>query len=241
MITYSMSASAIKRILKRDIKSIQTQKLNDMGIFIEFDEQNMLCAKAMILGPVDSAYRNGIFFFDIEFPTNYPYSPPRVSYISRGSIRIHPNLYTGSSKHNYLGKVCLSILGTWSGPQWTTIMDISSVLLSIQSLLDNNPLDHEPGFSGKKMAVHDNYKRCVEYETIRTLILKNTSDIPEPFLCFKPIIQSHFNSIKQEVEDYLFHMSETETNEEIMFVSTYHIRIVLNYKYLLHKLKSLKK
>ena len=34
------------------------------------------------------------------------------------------------------GKVCLSILGTWSGPSWTHTMDITIVLLTIQSLLD---------------------------------------------------------------------------------------------------------
>ena len=37
-------------------------------------------------------------------------------------------------------------------------MDISSVLISIQSLLDMNPLDHEPGFTGKTSEVHENYR-----------------------------------------------------------------------------------
>ncbi len=36
-------------------------------------------------------------------------------------------------------------------PQWTTIMDIGTVLLSIQSLLNNNPLDNEPGYSNRKL------------------------------------------------------------------------------------------
>ena len=78
-----------------------------------------------------------------------------------------------------MGKVCLSILGTWSGPQWTTIMDISSILISIQSLLDMNPLDHEPGYFGKNTPVHHNYRDCVAYETYRTLILRNIFNIPE--------------------------------------------------------------
>ena len=43
---------------------------------------------------------------------------------------------------NGQGKVCLSILGTWAGPKWTSIMDITTVLLTIQSLLDKNPLHH---------------------------------------------------------------------------------------------------
>ena len=74
-----MASNAIKRILKKDIKSIQTQKLNDLGIYVEFNESNMLEAVAMILGPPDSVYHNGILFFKIVFPNNYPYAPPKSS------------------------------------------------------------------------------------------------------------------------------------------------------------------
>ena len=33
-----------------------------MGIYIEFNEENMLEAVAMIKGPDDSVYKNGILF-----------------------------------------------------------------------------------------------------------------------------------------------------------------------------------
>lgn len=230
-------SSAIRRILNRDTKAIQKHKLNEMGIYIEFDEENILSAKAMIIGPKDSIYSGGILFFTIDFPTNYPYSPPRVNYVSRGSIRIHPNLYTGSSRDNYLGKVCLSILGTWSGPQWTTIMDISSVLISIQSLLDNNPLDHEPGFSGKKTPSHTNYKRCVEYETIRTLILKNSTDIPEPFQCFQPIIESHIQPMIPKILQFLNDRCESDYLNQVIVTPVYNIRLLLDYKFLKKQLQ----
>ncbi len=92
-------------ILQKDMKIIQTMNLADMGIHIEFNEENIQEAVAMIIGPKDSVYKNGVLFFKIKFPNNYPYSPPQVSYISRGSLRIHPNLYTGYAKENYLGKV----------------------------------------------------------------------------------------------------------------------------------------
>ena len=194
----------------------------------------MLEAVAMIIGPEDSVYNNGILFFKIKFPSNYPYSPPTVNYISRGSIRIHPNLYTGSSKDNYLGKVCISILGTWSGPQWTTIMDISSVLISIQSLLDNNPLENEPGFAGKQTENHIKYKQSIIYEKFRTLILKNIFDIPLEFMCFKDQILNHFKNKKDkiltELDEYI------KYNNKIILIPIYRINLRLNYEYLKNKI-----
>jgi len=232
-----MPNTAVKRILSKDIKSIQQQKLNDMGIYVEFNEENMLEAVAMIIGPEDSVYRNGLLFFKIIFPSNYPYSPPKVSYISRGSIRIHPNLYTGGAKDNYLGKVCISILGTWSGPQWTTIMDISSVLLSIQSLLDNNPLDNEPGFAGKESDNHTKYRRCVAYEKFRTLIIKNIYDIPEEFKCFKEVIVNHYNTrrdhILSEINTYIY---EDDIEGTIVYIPIYRINLTLNFTKLKERL-----
>lgn len=230
------SKNAIKRIIKIDMKRIQSKNLNDLGIFIEFDEENIQKAKAMIIGPKDSVYKDGILFFDIIFPDDYPYNPPKVGYISRGSIRIHPNLYTGSSKDNYIGKVCLSILGTWSGPGWSSIMDITSVLVSIQSLLDNNPLDHEPGFSGKYTQNHDKYKQCVIYETYRTLIYKNIFDVPNEFSLFLPNIIDHYQKNKQSITHDLETLIKTHDKCKIS-TNIYRINIILHYKHIYDKIK----
>jgi len=233
-----MSSTAMKRIMQKDMRSIQTHALNDLGIYIEFNEENILEAVAMIIAPEDSVYKYGILYFKIDFPTNYPFSPPKVNYISRGSIRIHPNLYTGTARDNYVGKVCISILGTWSGPQWTTVMDISSVLLSIQSLLTNNPLENEPGFEGKHNEIHDNYKACVVYETCRTLINKNIFDIPEPFLCFKDIIRNHCLENKECIKA-LMQEYETTYKGSIVYIPVYRIKLILDFKPLNTKFLSL--
>ena len=54
------------------------------------DENNMLLWKAVIVGPQDMPYENGIFNLVIEFSTDYPYTPPsRVVFISS---MFHPNV-----------------------------------------------------------------------------------------------------------------------------------------------------
>jgi len=61
---------------------------------------------ALIIGPFDTPYEGGFFYFYIRCPPDYPIRPPRVRLMSTGGgrVRFNPNLYKN-------GKVCLSILG----------------------------------------------------------------------------------------------------------------------------------
>jgi len=186
-----MSKEAVRRIVNKDLKEIHKMELDKLGIHIEFNEDNMLKARAIIIGPEDTPYENGLLYFIIEFPNNYPFSPPKVGYLSSSRYRIHPNLYVGRSHDNFVGKVCLSSINTWSGPKWTTVMHIGSILLSIQSLLCNNPLHNEPGFENEVGKRNDLYNTIVEYDTYNHLILKNGFDIHPMFESFKPVIYDH--------------------------------------------------
>ena len=84
--------------------------------------------QATLMGPGESPFEGGVFFLDINFPTDYPYKPPRVTF----STKIyHPNI-------NSSGGICLDILKD----QWSPALTISKVLISICSLLDDpNPDD----------------------------------------------------------------------------------------------------
>ena len=84
--------------------------------------------RATIYGPKDSPYEGGIFFLDIHFPADYPFKPPKVSFVTK---IYHPNI-------NSAGGICLDILKD----AWSPALTISKVLLSICSLLDDpNPED----------------------------------------------------------------------------------------------------
>ena len=221
-----MSGAAIKRIINKDIKEIQKNSLNELGIFIEFNENNLLEAKAMIIGPEDSVYEGGVLFFKIFFPKNYPYAPPDVCYIARNRVRIHPNLYTRHHPTGH-GKVCLSILGTWSGPKWTSIMDTSTVLLTIQSLLDKKPLLHEPGVTNVDYI--NNFNKIIEHENIKTLFLKNTLDIPEGFEIFKEHINKNFETNKDKLYDKIQKNISTGPKCATIRLGMYALEYTINY------------
>tara|TARA_Y100000996_G_scaffold410848_1_gene393936 strand:- start:2343 stop:3053 length:711 start_codon:yes stop_codon:yes gene_type:complete len=232
-------SSALKRILKKDIKEIENQNLNDLGIYVKFNEENMLKATAMITGPKGSLYEYGFLFFNINFPKNYPYAPPDVSYISRNNVRIHPNLYVGRHSSGY-GKVCLSILGTWSGPKWTSIMDITTVLLTIQSLLDNNPLHHEPGQEKNNSTTNTLYNEIIKYESLNTLLIKNYINTDEISLNFKEDMECEINKIgKLElikyVKDYCADKKDSQAT-----VPIYRIHTAMSYSSLSKNIERIK-
>lgn len=127
--------------MNRIMKEIaMVQKSSEL--FIDVDEKEMTEFNVMFFGPPDSVYHHGIFLFKMKLSQNYPFTVPSVTFLTGGLIngRIHPNLYKE-------GKVCLSILNTWGKEEWSPLLTIEKVFITIRALLDNNPIVHEPGFS----------------------------------------------------------------------------------------------
>ena len=194
-----MSGQACKRIVKVDMVMVEKMELRKLGIHIAFDESDITRAYAMIVGPKDTPYEDGILYFTIKFPRDYPFSPPLVQYFSYSRFRIHPNLYVGKSHHGFLGKVCLSILNTWSGPKWSSVQTISSVMLSIQSLLCSQPITNEPGYDRAKRDVKELYNRIVYHDTLAHLILNNSKPPSPDFAVFQDPIREHFKECLSQI------------------------------------------
>ena len=90
--------------------------------------QDVFKWRAFISGPTESPYENGLFHLNIVFPNDYPFKPPKVTFVTK---IYHPNI-------NSNGAICLDILKE----QWSPALTIGKVLLSISSLLtDANPDD----------------------------------------------------------------------------------------------------
>jgi len=80
--------------------------------------------QATILGPPDSPFEGGVFFLNINFPTDYPFKPPKFTFTTR---IYHPNI-------NSNGAICLDILRS----QWSPALTVSKVSLLIRKVCNEN-------------------------------------------------------------------------------------------------------
>lgn len=161
-----------KRII-RDFKDFFTDPVAD--IMFCPDSENLLTAHAIIVGPENTPYEGGFFYFYIKLPYNYPFAPPMVKLMTTGqnTVRFNPNLYSN-------GKVCLSLLNTWYGPQWNAATNLLSVLICIQAIMNDNPYLNEPGVEYVRCFNHTNsskeYNAIILHETIRVAVIDMIED-----------------------------------------------------------------
>lgn len=94
------------------------------GVWVRSFEDRLDLLSVLIEGPKRTPYEDGLFAFDIQLGHDYPISPPLCHYISYCSDRLNPNLYED-------GKVCVSLLGTWSGRGSEVWCPNSSTLLQV--------------------------------------------------------------------------------------------------------------
>lgn len=159
--TVFVSKETTMRLLK-DVREVMT--CAETGIYYKHSETDMLRGYALIMGPPDSLYHGGYYFFKFKFPPDYPHSPPVVEFLTNdGETRMHPNMYKNR-------KVCVSILNTWRGEQWSGCQTITSVLLTLMSLLDSKPLLNEPGIT-EKNPDYDAYHRIIRFKNYEFCML----------------------------------------------------------------------
>ena len=213
-----------KRLLK-DVVDIINNPLEDNGIYYVHDENNMLHANAMIVGPEDTLYNYGYYLFDIHFPKEYPFKPPKLTYLTNnGYTRFHPNLYKN-------GKVCLSILNTWRGEQWTSCQTIRTVLLTLVTLFHNKPLLNEPGIT-EKFKYFQTYNKMIKYENYKTSILSvlNKNIYPDKFKLFEKAIQENYNKNKEKIKNQIHEKSSENIKVKYQINIYNNMTSNINYK-----------
>lgn len=196
------SKQTIMRIISENSSFKKDLPLNwESTIWARVSKSNQNLFSFFISGPKDTPYENGIFEFHACFPADYPNSEPKVLLHTTGNntVRFNPNLYNE-------GKVCLSILGTWSGrpeEKWQPkISSFYQVLVSIQSdILVKEPYFNEPSYErtrktaeGIKNSKYYNEERY--HSTIRWAI---NDMIKNPPASMEEVIKKHFTFKKDEI------------------------------------------
>jgi ubiquitin-conjugating enzyme E2 Z len=231
----TIKKETIQRLIK-DVKQLKKYPLHENNIYYLHDEENILKGYALIIGGVDTPYFGGYYFFELNYPQDYPHSPPKVVFVTNGdNIRFNPNLYTN-------GKVCISLLNTWRGDQWTSCQTISSVLLTLGTLLCKNPLLNEPGIT-RQHRDFNNYTKIIEYKNIEIAIIAILNKYPKKYYDKYSFIHL-FDSIVQEkyIENRLkiLQFIQEKINNPIEHLRThlYNLNVVVDYDYLLKKFTS---
>ena len=162
------------------------------GIFVRVDAKSMDLMRVCMTGPEGSPYCNGMFFFDVFFPYNYPAVPPKMKIITTGraTFRFNANLYTN-------GKVCLSLLGTWQGPGWEpSYSTLLQVLISIQAMIlgIDEPIANEPGWERDRGSTKSkNYNSILSHGTMLYAMYEHLLKPPPGF---EEPVNLHFWMIK---------------------------------------------
>ena len=224
----SISKNTITRLIK-DIKQIVKEPLHEQGIYYKHDEDDLLKGYAMIIGPTDTPYEHGFYLFKLQYPTDYPYSPPKLEFLTQdGVTRFNPNLYRS-------GKVCLSLLNTWRGEQWTSCQSISSILLTLVTIFNNTPLLNEPGVSIKHPDF-DNYHDIITFKNfdiaIYDIITNKENYVNKLF--HEEIIENYhknYDMIKKRINNL-----KKKNKNVFITTSIYNMKININYNDIHNKL-----
>ena len=224
----------ISRLLK-DVKNIIKNPLTENGIYYIHDDSDIMKGYALIIGPSDTPYFGGNYFFEFNYPSDYPHSPPKVTYCTNGNnIRFNPNLYV-------CGKVCVSLLNTWRGDQWTSCQSISTVLLTLCTLLSKDPLLNEPGVD-KKHNDMNSYNEIIQYSNINIavcdIIQKKNGVYMSFFENFYPFIKENFHKNYDKVIEFAEKKNiEFELQSKEFRTGFYNLRVNIDYNKVIEKLK----
>ena len=232
--TTFISKDTITRLLK-DVRGIIKNPLTENGIYYIHDDVDIMKGYALIIGPSDTPYFGGNYFFEFNFPADYPHSPPKVKYCTNGNnVRFNPNLYT-------CGKVCVSLLNTWRGEQWTSCQSISTVLLTLCTLLCKDPLLNEPGVdkSNPDMSSYDEIIQIANLDIAICSILQKKDGIFLPFFeNFFPYVKENFLKNFDKLLEFAEKKNSEFNEEEKLFATRfYNMRISANYGAIIQQLK----
>jgi len=183
------------RALTRHHKKLRNSSVSlcnyGSSIFIRTSDQDLSTIHIMISGPDATPYKNGLYHFSLCMGSQFPSKPPTVMLLntSNGRIRHNPNLYS-------TGKVCLSILGTWTGGQtWSSQRTLYDAIIGIQNyIFSENPYRNEPSFNTTNLSICKAYNHIIRLSTMIDGMLYMMNKPPPEFI---DVVIFHFHGPKK--------------------------------------------
>ncbi len=176
----------------------------ESSVFMCVDPVKINAITFMIIGPAGTPYSMGVFIFDAYMPPDYPKSGPSFAHVNSHGYKFNPNLYTD-------GKICLSLLGTYSGStpdeseRWMPdVSTLNQIIISLQSqILTDKPYFNEPGresvyHTSEGKMYSQEYNEQIQVNTFLGAINKmiiNKHLYPN----FEEAITTHFRLMKDKI------------------------------------------
>lgn len=166
---------AAKR-LRKELQTLERTKAATTGqhendeIFLRPSNpsQSILHWTALLRGPRDTPYEGGIFHISIQCSSDYPLSPPKLTFITK---IFHPNIHFTS------GEVCLDILKKEWSPAWGLQAACRAVLALLSDPDATSPLNCDAG----NMVRNEDY--TAYYATARMYTVENAMFLTWPEKC----------------------------------------------------------
>lgn len=181
-----------KKWIQRIIAEITTLESPDhfnisfeSSIFLRVDEDNPYQMKCLIMGSQNTPYDSDCILFDIIIPHDYPNKPPIINLKTKQK---GPTIYDG--------RICLSILDSYSGSsphdteRWNTMSSIDQIIFSIQAMVFSD----RPYYNTSAISKDD--KSNKEYNvSVWTTTITNITNIiinrAKDFYPFEDIVNAH--------------------------------------------------
>ena len=120
--------------LKREFEEINERADVPFTVGL-LDDSDLMHWEVLLVGPENTIYEGGIFRAVIDFPADYPNSPPKMTFTSP---MWHPNIFKN-------GSVCISILHPpvvdhtnlmeRMDEKWRPVLGVKEIVLSVLSIL----------------------------------------------------------------------------------------------------------
>lgn len=118
---------AASRRLQKELQSINDTAIPSFCV-IRVDESNILSWQVLIL-PEKAPYNKGAFRIEINFPAEYPFKPPKITFKTK---IYHPNIDEN-------GQICLPII---QAENWKPATKTDQVIQSLLALVNDPEPEH---------------------------------------------------------------------------------------------------